>query len=83
MPMFRKKVLISAEQYIPGVHTPKGVTFKNNPTNHGEDVAVIRTLEGEHMLRPGDWVVTNPGGEQYNVEASIFASTYELVANPK
>lgn len=72
MPQFRKKALITAHQYIPGQPLPEGVMM------HG-DTAVLMTLEGPHVLRPGDWVARNPKGEQYNIGAAEFAATYEEV----
>ena len=29
--------------------------------------------------KPGDWIVTGPDGEEWVVEANIFAKTYEAV----
>lgn len=40
----------------------------------------IKTLEGGHIVIPGDWIV-GPGaeGEYWPVKASIFKKTYELI----
>jgi hypothetical protein len=38
---------------------------------------VLQTLEGVHQLRDGDYICTGPKGEKWNVERSIFESTYE------
>lgn len=37
----------------------------------------IDTLEGGHIVCPGDWIVTGVQGERYPVKAAIFAETYE------
>ena len=38
---------------------------------------LIPTLEGEHIICPGDWVVKGVKGEFYPVKPDIFAETYE------
>lgn len=40
---------------------------------------VIRTLEGEMVGEPGDWLVTGLRGEQYPCKDDIFQATYEPV----
>jgi hypothetical protein len=42
--------------------------------NHGW----IDTLEGGHIVCPGDWVITGVKGEHYPCKPDIFAVTYEL-----
>lgn len=38
---------------------------------------VVTALDGtESIANPGDWVVTNPGGEKYSVKEDIFANGY-------
>ena len=39
----------------------------------------IDTLEGGHIVCPGDWIITGVQGEHYPCKADIFAATYELV----
>lgn len=39
----------------------------------------IDTLEGGHIVCPGDWVITGVKGELYPCKADIFAATYEPV----
>lgn len=41
--------------------------------NHGW----IDTLEGGHIVCPGDWIVTGVQGERYPCKPDIFAATYE------
>lgn len=85
MPQFRKKpVVIEAEQYIPGVHTPEGVfhlsgqdcSLKGTPN---ENQPHIHTLEGETLVSPGDWIITGVKGEKYPCKPDIFEATYEPV----
>ena len=39
----------------------------------------IDTLEGGHIVCPGDWVITGVQGERYPCKPGIFAATYEAV----
>ena len=43
--------------------------------NHGW----IDTLEGGHIVCPGDWIITGVKGEMYPCKADIFEATYEVV----
>lgn len=43
--------------------------------NHGW----IDTLEGGHIVCPGDWVITGVKGERYPCKPDVFAATYEQV----
>ena len=37
----------------------------------------IDTLEGGHIVCPGDWVITGVKGENYPCKSDIFETTYE------
>ena len=39
----------------------------------------IDTLEGGHIVCPGDWIITGVKGERYPVKNDIFLETYEKV----
>ena len=39
----------------------------------------IDTLEGGHIICPGDFIITGIKGEFYPVKSDIFAETYEQV----
>jgi hypothetical protein len=39
----------------------------------------IDTLEGGHIVCPGDWIITGVKGENYPCKPDIFDKTYELV----
>lgn len=43
--------------------------------NHGW----IDTLEGGHVVCPGDWIITGIKGEVYPCKPDIFEATYEKV----
>ena len=38
---------------------------------------LIDTLEGEHYVTPGDWIITGVKGEHYACKPDIFEMTYE------
>jgi hypothetical protein len=40
---------------------------------------VIKTLEGEMTVSPGDWVIRGVQGEFYPIKDLIFVETYEPV----
>jgi hypothetical protein len=37
----------------------------------------IDTLEGGHIVCPGDWIITGVQGERYPCKPGIFEATYE------
>jgi len=37
----------------------------------------IETLEGGHIVCPGDWIITGVNGELYPCKPDIFDATYE------
>lgn len=41
----------------------------------------VFTLEGEHIARPGDWIIKGVNGEFYPCKPDIFEKTYELEAS--
>jgi hypothetical protein len=41
--------------------------------NHGW----VKTLEGGHIVCPGDWIITGVKGENYPCKPDIFEATYE------
>lgn len=39
----------------------------------------VNTLEGGHIVCPGDWIITGVKGERYPCKPDVFARTYEPV----
>jgi len=37
----------------------------------------VDTLEGGHIVCPGDWIITGVAGEHYPCKPDIFVATYE------
>ncbi len=92
---YRKKpVVIEAVQFEPGYYT-KAVWFsegnltvpidsdsdwtceqcENTARKHGN----IKTLEGFHIVCPGDYIIKGIKGEFYPCKPDIFKQTYESV----
>lgn len=74
---FRKKpVVIEATQWFEnGDHPAVEAFFPHDPerVNYGW----IKTLEGGHIVTPGDWIITGVQGEHYPCKPDIFEMTYE------
>ena len=43
------------------------------------DYLLIRTLEGEHIANPGDFIIKGVKGEFYPIKDQIFRETYDPV----
>lgn len=92
---FRKRpVVIEAVQFTGEPPYPEGVKGRYyDPVGRPHDGqendprmvlgldfhAVIDTLEGEHRVSVGDWVITGVKGERYPCKPDIFEMTYEPV----
>jgi hypothetical protein len=93
MPKYRKKpVVIEARRFDPAqddatdvlnwcgayfVEITRGVDEYHQAIR--EAVSVIRTLEGEMVITPGDFVIRGVQGEFYPCKPDIFEATYEEV----
>jgi hypothetical protein len=91
MAKFRKKpVVVSAEQFFPdkkpwpaGVEEEMGAPCPctdpqcdaGGPTGRH----IVRTLEGNHIASPGDWIITGVKGERHPCKPDIFEATYDAV----
>lgn len=52
---------------------------KDPPFWNWQALGVIDTLEGPHVVIPGDWIIKGVAGEFYPCKAEIFEKTYEPV----
>ena len=41
---------------------------------------IIETLEGEHKVTDGDWIIKGLRGEFYPCKPDIFVKSYEIIA---
>lgn len=88
---FRKKpVVIEAVRYegkgnlypVDGKHGAPvwlwdALEKKTAEFTNGGDPLVIHTLEGDHTVSPGDWIIQGIKGELYPCKPDIFEATYE------
>lgn len=77
----RKPVVFEAEQFFPDKKPwPNGVTHGFQFVDQKESIGFqILTLEGQHIVSPGDWIITGIKGEKWPVKPDIFEATYEPV----
>lgn len=80
---FRKKpVVIEASQWFkngdhPAVtELPAGHPIGDHAFNPNV-FGWVPTLEGGHIVTPGDWIITGVKGENYPCKPDIFEQTYE------
>ena len=84
---FRKKpIVIEASQWLKMGDHPAVEQFpwgraitkaEGYPDYHPLDRGIIQTLEGDHEVCPGDWIITGVKGEHYPCKPDIFELTYE------
>lgn len=77
MAKFRKKpVVIEATQWFKhGDHSAVG--YFKTPVDEQKHLGWVDTLEGGHIVTPGDWIITGVKGEHYPCKPDIFEMTYE------
>ena len=74
----RKPIIFECEQFHPEkVPWPSGVEQKGS-LNTEREWSIV-TLEGRHIVTPGDWIVTGVKGEKWPVKPDVFEATYEKV----
>ena len=56
-----------------------GEVLCNHCSRSFHDHGWIDTLEGGHIVCPGDWIITGIAGEHYPCKPDIFEQTYEAV----
>ena len=75
MKQYRKKpVVISASQWF-----REGDHHRVRAHDKLPSLGWIDTLEGGHIVSPGDWIIRGVEGEFYPCKPDIFAKTYEAV----
>lgn len=76
MARFRKKPgEIEATQWFKHGDHP---AVRSDPSLR-RDQGWVTTLEGVHVVTPGDWIITGVKGEHYPCKPDIFEATYEAV----
>lgn len=57
----------------------QGNAFVRNDLDFKRQYLIIKTLEGEHLVSPKDFVIKGIAGEFYPCKSDIFEKTYEKV----
>lgn len=79
MAKYRKTALIEATQWHKMGDHP-AVILKSDPHRYADEgVPWIDTLEGGHVVTPGDWIATGVKGEHWPIKPDVFAASYEPV----
>lgn len=78
----KKPIVIEATQfnYIDNIDGPQTCALAKSlglSRNRPHSLWEIETLEGWHMVSPGDWIITGVKGEKYPCKPDIFEMTYE------
>jgi hypothetical protein len=80
---FRKKpVVIEATQWFKDGDHPAVLKVPLDGLPSGYRLGYhgwVQTLEGGHIVTPGDWIITGVKGEHYPCKPDIFEATYERV----
>lgn len=77
MTQFRKKpVVIDATQWFKDGDHWAVAKYKSHD-HRLQGCGWVRTLEGGHIVTPGDWIITGVKGEHYPCKPDIFEMTYE------
>jgi len=78
MAKYRKKaVVVDATQWHGWENGPDGLGIQQ--LNRDSSKGWIQTLEGGHIVTPGDYIITGVAGEKYPCKSAIFLQTYEPV----
>lgn len=75
-----KPVVIEAVQWFNQGDHPDVVRLWWRPEGAECADGWIVTLEGGHVVTPGDWIITGVKREHYPCKPDIFAATYDRVA---
>jgi hypothetical protein len=78
MKFIKKPLVIDATQWFKLGDHPFVSLHNNNVFIEGiAQYGWIDTLEGGHIVTPGDWIITGVTGEHYPCKPEIFEMTYE------
>lgn len=77
----KKPIVIEALQFTTDniVEVSKFIGAFPHRVIYSENMIIISTLEGEHIVRHGDFVIKGAFEEFYPCKPDIFKSTYEEV----
>lgn len=79
----KKPIVIEAIQFVGTNMEEVGAFIGNFPHKcyPFEELIIITTLEGEHIVRIGDYVIKGAYEEFYPCKPDIFKGTYDSIEN--
>lgn len=80
--VYRKTATIKATQWFKMGDHPAVVLKSARNRYADEGVPWVDTLEGGHVVTPGDWIATGVQGEHWPIKPDVFAATYAEVSEP-
>ena len=75
MKYVKKPVVVEATQWFKMGDHPAVMRYMK------DERGWIETLEGGHIVTPGDYIITGVKGEHYPCKPDIFAITYERTSD--
>ena len=76
---YRKTATIEATQWFKMGDHP-AVVMKSDPNRYADEgIPWCPTMEGGHVVTPGDWIATGIRGEHWPIKPDVFAETYTQV----
>ncbi len=80
---YRKTATIKASQWWKmGDHPAVVMASDVTGATPEKPLPFCPTLEGGHIVTPGDWIATGVQGEHWPIKADVFAATYAPVDQP-
>lgn len=80
MAYYRKiPVVIEASQWFEDGDHPAVFIHESGGQVWVNGQSYVETLEGRHLVTPGDWIIKGAKGEFYPCKPDIFALTYTEV----
>lgn len=69
---------------LPNQSPPPNISLNNQDFAPGMERThgYIKTLEGGHIVTPGDWIATGVEGENWPIKPNTFAATYAPASTP-
>jgi len=77
---YRKTATIEATQWFKMGDHP-AVVMESAPNRYADEgIPWCPTMEGGHIVTPGDWIATGIKGEHWPIKPDVFAETYTPVS---
>jgi hypothetical protein len=80
----KRPVVVEAVQYLGGTTYAEAPDWlveacKDGTIYLSEGKTYVKTLEGDHLANPGDYIIQGVHGELYPCKPDIFEKTYDIL----